>query len=242
MKNKINALLFKDKINFIFSSRKITRKILVIGLLVFFSCFFTLSAQESSSNNAKIGFYAGIVPPIYIAGQGKIESKTTATTSAPGFIPIVETSKGSGDESINGGIGFKLGYRFPEWRLSLNQYNFEFADDDFAPNVKSSLTLIIADYLHQSGFFVGFGIGTGTVENSDANFSESGSATAINLGYNIKINEQANLGIGYLSSSFNYEDNSSRTYSCNAGICTVETKVENTFSITTLYSELTYAF
>ena len=72
----------------------------------------TNSAQVSSSNSAKIGFYAGIVPPIYIAGQGKLQNdkgtRTRTVISGASSGNSLTDSLPTGNpvsESINGGLG-----------------------------------------------------------------------------------------------------------------------------------------
>ena len=182
MKNKINDLLFKDKINFIFSSRKITRKILVIGLLVFFSCFFTLNAQESSSNsdNAEGGFVSFSFLPA---------ATISVTRSAGAGIPAVSSSE-SGT-----GTAPRVGYKFKNAQIHLSAYSFSADDTTIAINI------IGADYIANNGFLIGYGLGSGSVDGCSGC---SGSGGALNIGYkNIK-SKGFTWGVHLVSSAISY--------------------------------------
>ena len=217
MKNKINDLLFKDKINFIFSSRKITRKILAIGLLVFFSCFFTLSAQqaykdclelerlkaskEGATFSEATEYAKEACHNKKITNSQSIENSTTPITGIFTSFNIAST-----------GRGLKVGYHFPVGRVhvtSLSASSVPIVNSDSKADI--SATILGVDFVSSGGFLIGIG-STISANVSCSGCSNTKGGSFFNIGYLYK--EKQNLSIGLALGSApitaDYEERDSR--------------------------------
>ena len=180
-------------------------------------------------------FYGGLsFNPIGSINRN-IDNRSVNTT-------IVQSSFES--ESINGS-GIKLGFYFPSWRGSLQRYNFQFEA------IETNLSLVIFDYLHSSGFFVGGGVGSGGYKEKGLSIKEKGSANATNIdskfeifslgantiatniGFKFEIDSLLiDLGVFYTSFSFSFGKN----------IAGDTIKADVALSIGSLYTGIGYTF
>ncbi len=196
------------------------KTIILIPILLVLG-FSLLSAQQ------KKGVFVG-VSPFHSGNFAVVEESIcmgcTFTSTGTNQHSNTET------ESFGSGLGLKVGYNFPNWRVSYNNLTWNLKDDFDGIKIKNSL--VIANYVFNSGFYLGVGFGTGTIENNNTGFSESGSAFGYNLGYDWNISESFQVGLGYLLSGFGYSNTTS------AG----DVKSDFGIGIATLFIDLTYRF
>ena len=190
------------------------KKTIMLIPILFVLGFSLLSAEQ------KVGVFVGISP--LHSGSGAFAYEDTYMSG-----DFTSISSGTSNESIGNGLGLKVGYNLQDWRISYNTFTWNFKND-----VKISNNLVIANYVFNSGFYLGVGTGNGTISINTV--SKSGSAFGYNLGYDWNINEQFQVGLGYLLSGFGYSiDNSSGnvTHKTDVGI-----------GIATLFVDITYRF
>ena len=123
------------------------------------------------------------------------------------------------ESTVIRGNGLKVGYQFQNFRVAYSRFQWEFTD------IFLNLTgnLVIADFLAESGFFVGAGIGRGevsiprsavpnipTISNSGTSYttkytisSEDEDILLFNVGYDYGLNEKLQLSLGVLYTQFN---------------------------------------
>ncbi len=185
----------------------------------------TPSVQNNTIN--KTGGFIGISPLHSGTYTSVIESTYSYTyESAYSSYSSARTSSSTSTKIFDSGLGLKVGYNSSNSRISYNNYTWNIDD----AKIKNSL--IIYDYVADSGFYYGVGIGNGTVEAGS--FSESGIAFGFNLGYDFNIDESFQIGLGYLISSFGYTLENSTRYSTS--------KSDVNITTATLFLALTYRF
>ena len=139
------------------------------------------------------------------------------------------------EEKLDRGLGLNLGYNFSKWRVSYNYYTWEIE------NININNNLVFADYVaayEKLKFYMGVGIGKGTIENKNISFSKSGNSIGFRLGLDYFINKNFHLGFGWLESDFQYKTDNS--YS-NEDITVID---ENNIllGIHSTFLNLTYSF
>ena len=179
------------------------KKTIILIPILFVLVFSLLSAQQ------KTGAFVGISPvhtgKFAVALSAETVSCNAGYTCDDLFPASTET------ESITSGLGLKAGYNFPNWRVSYNHYTWKIGGDYGRADAQIINDIVKVDYVFNSGFYLGVGLGNGTVKTND--ISESGSAFAYNLGYDYNIDDSFQVGIAYLVSGFGFTD----TYSYASG-------------------------
>ena len=201
------------------------KKTIILIPILFVLVFSLLSAQQ------KTGAFVGISPvhtgKFAVALSAETVSCNAGYTCDDLFPASTET------ESITSGLGLKAGYNFPNWRVSYNHYTWKIGGDYGRADAQIINDIVKVDYVFNSGFYLGVGLGNGTLKLRN-DFSESGSAFAYNLGYDYNIDDSFQVGIAYLVSGFGFTD----TYSYASG----NYRQDIGIGIATLFLDLTYRF
>lgn len=202
------------------------KKTIILIPILFVLGFSLLSAQQ------KTGAFVGI-SPVHTGEFAVAESAETVVSCNAGYTCDDLFPASTETESITSGLGLKAGYNFPNWRVSYNHYTWKIGGDYGRADAQIINDIVKVDYVFNSGFYLGVGLGNGTLKLRN-DFSESGSAFAYNLGYDYNIDDSFQVGIAYLVSGFGFTN----TYSYASG----NYRQDIGIGIATLFLDLTYRF
>ena len=201
------------------------KKTIILIPILFVLVFSLLSAQQ------KTGAFVGI-SPVHTGEFAVAVSAETVVSCNAGYTCDNLSPASTGTESITSGLGLKAGYNFPNWRVSYNHYTWKIGGDYERSDLQIINDIVKVDYVFNSGFYLGVGLGNGTAKTNY--ISESGSAFAYNLGYDYNIDDSFQVGIAYLVSGFGFTN----TYTDRSG----NYRQDIGIGIATLFLDLTYRF
>ena len=182
---------------------------LILAVLVTTFClslFSVVCAQQ------KEGFFIGWSQPLFGSGDLKVKITDSAFQIPDGSggsttIPAMTTTV-SADVDFEGVYGIKAGYNFSQFKVYYSFYNLTYKDSADLKDIAINGNLVFGDWVYK-GFFVGLGYGKANFEaaskNTNVSITGTGDVTALNLGYEYKINKNFKINGGYLISRFGFE-------------------------------------
>ena len=181
---------------------------LILAVLVTTFCLSLFSVVFAQQ---KEGFFIGWSQPLLGDGDLKVDIKTSEVTLPPqlgGTVIPATTTTDTPDVDFEGGYGIKAGYNFSQFKVYYSFYNLTYKDSADLKDTAINGNLVFGDWVYK-GFFVGLGYGKANFEatskNTNVSITGTGDVTALNLGYEYKINKNFKINGGYLISRFGFE-------------------------------------